>query len=75
MTVRYVVSIADTLLYFDADRQPSAPLPDGQGEVAAKPALRLIPPSEHPAADPAWDAVLADYTDDQRRSAEVSEVL
>jgi hypothetical protein len=75
MTVKYVVSIADTLLYFDADRKPEAPFAPEAESVAKKPAVKLIPTEEHPAADPQWDQALSDYTDEQRTAAEISEVI
>ncbi|MDB5877520.1 MAG: hypothetical protein JWQ41_934 [Variovorax sp.] len=75
MTVKYVVSIAGELLYFDADRQPAEPFPAKADSGESKPDLKLIPPAQHPAADDAWDEALNTYSSDQRNAAEISEVL
>ena len=75
MTVKYVVSIADDLLYFDADRQPAPPFPDQAENEDRKPALKLVPPEQRPAAGPEWDSALHAYPAAQRESAEISEVI
>ena len=74
MTVKYVVSIAGTLLYFDAQYQPAAPFPEKAEDAESKPTLVLIPPAERPALRPEWNTALASYSADQRGSAEISEV-
>ena len=74
MSVKYVVSIAGALLYFDAARKPTQPLASQAGGAAAKPGLQLIPPAQRPAASPQWDAALGAYSTDQRNAAEISEV-
>jgi len=73
MDVKYVVSIAGELLYFDQARQPAEPFPPQGG--ADKPDLKLLPPEQHPAADTGWDAALERYSAEQRQAAEISEVL
>ena len=75
MTVKYVVSIAGELLYFDAQRQPAPPFPEHADSEDSKPELKLIPPAQHPAAADEWDEALNTYSTDQRNSAEISEVL
>ena len=75
MTVQYVVSISGELLYFDAQRQPAPEFPHDAGDADRKPALKLIPVEEKPAAKPEWDDALARYTKDQRLEAEISEVI
>lgn len=78
---RYVVSIAGQLLYFDADKNPVEPFPDKAGDGGAsgvsqaKPALKLVPPEQRPATDPAWDQALKQFSDDDRASAEISDVI
>ena len=76
MTVKFVVSIAGELLYFDAQRQPTQPLEapsDTSGD--GKAALKLRPAQQHPAASSVWDQALASFSADQRQSAEISEAL
>ncbi len=75
MTVKYVVSIADTLLYFDAQYQPAEPFPEQATAAQSKPALTLIPPSEKPAARAEWNDALSSYSAEQRGAAEISEVV
>ena len=75
MTVKYVVSIAGELLYFDAERQPTQPFPATAESSESKPELKLIPPAQHPAAADEWDEALNTYSTDQRTSAEISEVI
>jgi len=75
MTVKYVVSIAGELLYFDAERQPAPPFPEEAANEAEKPALKLLPPEQRPAAGPEWDGALQAYPAAQRESAEISEVI
>lgn len=75
MTVQYVVSISGQLLYFDAARQSAPAFPHDAENPDAKPALKLIPPEEKPAAQPEWDEALSEFTAEQRQSAEISEVL
>lgn len=75
MTVQYVVSISGDLLYFDAERQPAPEFPHDAHDAARKPALKLIPVEEKPAARPEWDRALSSFTDEQRQSAEISEVI
>ncbi|VWX59318.1 hypothetical protein VARIO8X_160064 [Burkholderiales bacterium 8X] len=78
---RYVVSIAGQLLYFDAEKNPVEPFPDKAGDRGAagaseaKPAVKLVPPDQHPAADPAWDEALKQFSDRDRASAEISDVI
>ena len=74
MTVKFVVSIAGELLYFDAERLPAEPLPSHADARNGKPDLKLIPPSQHPAAGSQWDEALGSYTPEQRGSAEISEL-
>ncbi|WPB57354.1 hypothetical protein [Xylophilus sp. GOD-11R] len=72
MTVKYVVSIAGQLRYFDNERQPTEPLPRGVGG-GAKADLTLLPPDQKPAAASEWDAALAEFSAEQREAAEISE--
>lgn len=74
MTVKYVVSIAGELLYFDAERLPAEPLRSHANARDGKPDLTLIPPSQHPATSSQWDAALGSYTPEQRGAAEISEL-
>jgi len=74
-TVQYVVSISGELLYFDAERQPAPEFPHDAGDADRKPALKLIPVEEKPAAKPEWDEALSRFTSEQRLSAEISEVI
>jgi hypothetical protein len=74
-TVQYVVSISGELLYFDAQRQPAPEFPHDAENENTKPALKLIPVEQKPAARPEWDDALSKYTKDQRLSAEISEVI
>ena len=73
MTVRYVVSIAGELLYFDAGRNPAPPFPDRVEDTDAKPALTLIPVDQEPAARPEWDDALTRFSREQRALAEISD--
>ena len=75
MTVQYVVSISGELLYFDAEHQPAPEFPHDAGDADHKPALKLIPVEEKPAAKPEWDAALARFSAEQRSAAEISEVI
>jgi len=76
MTVKFVVSIAGELLYFDAERQPTQPLEPRSGASGNdKPALKLKPADQHPAESAAWDQALASFSADQRKAAEISEAL
>lgn len=75
MTVQYVVSISGELLYFDAERQPAPEFPHDAGDADHKPALKLIPVEEKPAARPEWNEALARFTPEQRATAEISEVI
>jgi len=75
MTVQYVVSISGELLYFDAERQPAPEFPHDADDPDSKPALKLIPVEKKPAAQPEWDDALSGYSDEQRMSAEISEVI
>ncbi len=75
MTVQYVVSISGELLYFDAERQPAPEFPHDAGDADHKPALKLIPVEEKPAARPEWNEALARFTPEQRAAAEISEVI
>lgn len=75
MTVKYVVSIAGELLYFDAGRETAPPFPAQPGEGEHKPELRLLPPESRPAAEGEWDEALNLYSTDQRNQAEISEVI
>lgn len=75
MTVQYVVSISGELLYFDAERQPAPEFPHEASAPDQKPALKLIPVEEKPAAQPEWDEALSRFDKDQRLSAEISEVI
>ncbi|MGI4777125.1 MAG: hypothetical protein ACRYGA_03250 [Janthinobacterium lividum] len=75
MTVKYVVSIAGELLYFDAEREPAPPFPAQPGDGEPKPGLKLLPPDDHPAAEAEWDEALNLYSTDQRNQAEISEVI
>lgn len=75
MTVQYVVSISGELLYFDAERQPAPEFPHEASAADQKPALKLIPVEEKPAARPEWDDALSRFDKDQRLSAEISEVI
>lgn len=74
-TVQYVVSISGELLYFDAERQPAPEFPHDAGDADRKPALKLIPVEEKPAAKTEWDEALSRFTSEQRSSAEISEVI
>jgi len=74
-TVQYVVSISGELLYFNAERQPAPEFPHDAGDADRKPALKLIPVEEKPAAKPEWDEALSRFTSEQRSSAEISEVI
>jgi hypothetical protein len=75
MTVQYVVSISGELLYFDAQHRPAPEFPHDAGDAGHKPALKLIPVEEKPAARPEWDEALARFSAEQRSSAEISEVI
>ena len=76
MTVKFVVSIAGDLLYFDAQRRPTQPLaPPSGASGGEKAALKLKPTEQHPAASAAWDEALAAFSAEQRASAEISEAL
>jgi hypothetical protein len=75
MTVQYVVSISGELLYFDAERQPAPEFPHEADDADRKPALKLIPTEEKPAARAEWDEALSRFSKDQRLSAEISEVI
>lgn len=75
MTVQYVVSISGELLYFDAERQPAPEFPHEAADADQKPALKLIPVEEKPAARPEWDDALSQFSKEQRLSAEISEVI
>ena len=73
MDVKYVVSIAGQLLYFDAERQPTEQIEPKDGQAADKPEITLIPPAQRPAAQPEWDDALAQFSSEQREAAEISE--
>lgn len=75
MTVKYVVSFAGALLYFNAERQPAEPLPSHPNAPESKPDVKLIPPSQHRAAGSEWDEALGSYTPEQRGAAEISELV
>ncbi|HUD31825.1 MAG TPA: hypothetical protein VMR43_02265 [Variovorax sp.] len=70
-----MVSISGELLYFDAERQPAPEFPHDAEDADRKPALKLIPVEQKPAAKPEWDEALSRFTQDQRLSAEISEVI
>lgn len=72
MTVRYVVSISGELLYFDAQHRPAPELPH---DADHKPALKLMPVEDKPAARTEWDDALSRFTAEQRSAAEISEVI
>lgn len=74
MSVKYVVSIAGELLYFDEERKPAAPLAAGGENQGDKPELKLIAPGIAPAAAAQWNEALSGYTPEQRHAAEISEV-
>ena len=74
MTVKYVVSIAGALLYFDVQRRPAEPLPHQAEGPDGKPDGTLIPPSQQPAAGSDWDDALGSYTREQRESAQITEL-
>jgi hypothetical protein len=74
MEAKYVVSIAGTLLYFDENRQPAPEFPHTAASEGDKPAVKLIPTEEKPAARSEWDDALADFSSEQREEAEISEV-
>jgi len=75
MTVKYVVSIAGELLYFDDKRQPATPIRPEPGVVVRKPDLKLLPNSQRIAASQEWDGALGSYSAEQRQAAEISEVV
>ena len=75
MTVKYVVSIAGELLYFDDRRVPALELPRPARNEAEKPAFKLKPAADKPAAQPEWDDALKAFSVEQRDAAEISEVL
>lgn len=75
MTVQYVVSISGELLYFDAEHQPAPEFPHDADDTDRKPALKLIPVEQKPAARPEWNDALSRFTPEQRSSAEISEVI
>ncbi|MEJ7686786.1 MAG: hypothetical protein WKG52_07250 [Variovorax sp.] len=74
MTVKYVVSIAGKLLYFDGDRNPAPQFPHQAASKDEKPAVKLVPTEKHPAASSQWDEALKEFTSQQRAAAEISEV-
>lgn len=74
MNVKYVVSIAGELLYFDDRHTPVPELPRSGFSDARKPALKLLPVDEKPAARSEWDHALQTYSAEQRDQAEISEV-
>jgi len=75
MTVQYVVSISGELLYFDAEHRPAPEFPHDADDTDRKPALKLIPVEQKPAARPEWNDALSRFTPEQRSSAEISEVI
>ena len=75
MTVKYVVSIASELLYFDDRRLPAPEFPRPARNESEKPALKLLPAADKPAAQPEWDDALKAFSVEQRDAAEISEVL
>jgi hypothetical protein len=74
MEAKYVVSIAGTLLYFDENRQPAPEFPHDAASESEKPAVKLIPTEEKPAAQADWNEALADFSSEQRNAAEISVV-
>jgi hypothetical protein len=74
VNVKYVVSIAGELLYFDEQRAPAPNFPESAPSEAEKPALKLLPPAEKTAAKPEWNEALKEFSAEQRDVAEISEV-
>ena len=72
MNARYVISIAGELLYFDEQRQPTAPFPH-EAAAGNKPALKLVAPAERPASRSEWDQALERFSEEQRAAAEISD--